>query len=402
MAVARTELSRDQARRIALQAQGFGAPRPPGKVDRRHVRKVFDRVGLIQIDSVNVMVRSQEMPLFARLGPHPRTVIPAMAADHEIFEYWCHEASLLPIDHWPMARWRMDRNSDQMWGGMRTVAKDDAAYVEAVYEEVRERGPIAVGELSDQGAKGSGMWNWSNGKKALEYLFWTGRITAKRRPADFARLYEVTEQAIPAEILARPALTEAEARREQLALAAGSLGVATARDLCDYYRLNIPKSRPFIAELVEEGRLLPVTVEGWDHPAFLHPDAHLPRWVRARSLITPFDSLVWDRARTERVFDFRYRIEIYTPKHKRVHGYYVLPFLLGDELVARVDLKADRAASTLLVQSAWAEEGTDAFEVADELAEELALLASWLGLESVTVIDQGDLAPALLAVVASR
>jgi len=397
-----TSFSNAQARRIALQAQGFGRPRPTGKVDRRHVRRVLDHVGLIQIDSVNVLVRSQEMPLFARLGPHPRTVLPAMAADRELFEYWSHEASLLPITLWPYVQWRMVVRDDASWGGMRTMARDHPAYVEAVYDEVRERGPLAVGDLSDPGVKGEGMWGWSIGKKALEYLFWCGRITATRRAGDFARMYDITERHIPPEILARPAVPEPEARRTLMEMAARHHGIGTARDLADYFRLNLPKSRPALASLVEEGVLEEVTVEGWAQPAYVHRDAHLPRWIRARSLLTPFDSLVWERDRTERLFDFRYRIEIYTPAHKRVHGYYVLPFLLGDRLVARVDLKADRAASTLLVQSAFAEPGAPTFEVAEELADELRLLGGWLGLERLRVVDRGDLAPALTAVSEGR
>jgi hypothetical protein len=390
-----TELSRSQARRIALHAQGFGSPRPAGRIDRRHVRKLFEHVGLIQIDSVNVLVRSQELPLLARLGPHPRDVLPRMAADHELFEYWCHEASLMPIAMWPLVRWHMDRGDDTMWSGMRTMARENPAYVEAVYAEVRDRGPLAVGDLSEPGAKSEGMWGWSKGKKALEYLFWTGRLTAKRRASDFARMYDVTERCIPADVLAAPALSEVDATREMLALAAGFHGVATEGDLCDYHRLNRPKARPRIAELVEDGRLVPVKVQGWSKPAFVHPDAYLPRWIRARALLSPFDSVVWERDRTERLFDFRYRVEIYTPKHKRVHGYYVLPFLLGDRLVARVDLKADRAASSLLVQAAFAEPGCITPDVADALATELAVMAGFLGLDSVTVVGRGDLSPAL-------
>lgn len=401
-AVVATELTQSQARRIALFAQGFGDPRPGARVDRRHVRRVLDRVGLIQVDSVNVLVRAQEMPLFSRLGSHRRDVLPNMTADGELFEYWCHEASLLPIELFPLIRWRMARSIEDMWRSMATLAGKEPLYIESVYDEVRDRGPLAVGDLSDPGDKSEGMWGWNKGKKALEYLFWAGRLSARRRASDFARVYDLTERIIPAEVLATPALPEPDAKRELLARAARHLGVATDRDLADYHRLNLPKARPLIADLVEDGRLVPVVVEGQKEAAYLHPDAHLPRWIRARALLSPFDSLVWERARTERVFGFRYRIEIYVPAPKRVYGYYVLPFLLGDRLVARVDLKADRAQSTLLVQSAHVEPEADPVDVAAELADELASMAGWLALERVVVVDRGDLAPELGAAVMAR
>lgn len=391
----RTAISVAQARRIALRAQGLGSPRPSGRIDRRHVRRVLDRVGLIQIDSVNVLVRSQELPLFARLGPHPRDLLPRMSADGELFEFWCHEASLLPVAMWPLMGWRMGRAEELMWAGTAAVARDDPGYVAAVLDEVRDRGPITAGELSDPGDAVPGMWGRSPGKRALEHLFWRGEVSARRRPSDFARVYDLTERMIPEAVRALPVPGEDEAVRQLLLSAARSLGVATARDLCDYHRLNIPRTRPRVAELAEEGLLLPVEVRGWDTPAYLHPEAELPRRVRARALLSPFDSLVWDRARTERIFGFRYRIGIYTPAHRREHGYYVLPFLLGDELVARVDVKADRAAGTLRVPEAHAEPGRASAEVADALATELADMARWLGLRVVEVADRGDLAPAL-------
>lgn len=399
MAASRTTLSNAQARRIALHAQGFTEDRPTGKVDRRHVRRVLDRVGLIQVDSVNVFVRSQEMPLFARLGDHPRDALWRMTADAELFECWCHEASLLPIDSWSLLGWRRALSINDMWPSTRTLEVEHPGYVAAVYDEVAERGPLAAGDLADPGVKPAGMWGRNRGKKALEHLFWSGALSARRRPSDFARVYDLTERMIPADVRARPVPSEADAKRELLALAARSLGVFTERDLCDYHRLNIPQARPRIAELIEEGRIVPAEVEGWGTRAYLHPEAHLPRWVRARALLTPFDSLVWERARTERLFDFRYRIEIYVPAHKRTHGYYVLPFLLGDRLVARVDLKADRQKSALVVHGAWAESHAPA-ETADELAAELRLMARWLGLETVAPPVKGDLAGELTASLA--
>jgi uncharacterized protein YcaQ len=401
--VARPEsLSLAQARRIALAAQGFAEPRlgAQGKrVDRRHLHRVLDRVDLVQVDSINVCVRSQEMPLFSRLGPHRRDLWhQAMAAPQEVVEYWCHEASLLPVDHWPLLQWVM--HEGEMWGSSRTIAEERPGYVEAVYEEVRDHGPLTVGQLSEPGERPAHMWGRSEGKAALEYLFGTGRITARRHPGTFARVYDTLERSIPASVLAITPPGEADACRELLRRAAAALGVATERCLADYHRLNLPRVRPLIAELVEEGTLLPVDVAGWDRTTYVHRDAVLPRWVRARALLTPFDSLVWERRRTEELFGFRYRIEIYVPPEKRVHGYYVLPFLLGDRLVARVDLKADRAGSALLVRSAFREPGTSEGEVAEALAEELELMAGWLGLDRVVVEPKGDLAPALASAVA--
>jgi uncharacterized protein len=392
-------LSAGTARRIALGAQGFADPRPTGRIDRRHGRRLFDHVGLVQIDSVNVLVRSQELPVFARLGPHPRDLLPAMLDDLELFEYWGHVASLIPVEHQPLFRWQMAAAAagDRMWPGVARLARDRPGYIEAVYEEVKERGPLRAGELSDPGPKRRDpWWSWEDGKRALEYLFWTGRISA-RRLSNFERAYDLTERILPAAVLALPTPSEAEGRRELLALAARALGVATAPDLCDYYRLNIPKSKAALAELVETGRLVPVEVEGWRRPAYLDPGARRPRRVGTRTLLSPFDSLIWERQRTQRLWDFAYRIEIYTPAPKRVFGYYVLPFLLDEALVARVDLKADRRAGVLRVRAAWAEEGvTDRERVATELAAELVALAAWLGLgDGVAVDRKGDLAPDL-------
>jgi uncharacterized protein YcaQ len=395
-----TEVSAARARRIALAAQGFDVARPSGKVDRRHVRRVFASVGLIQIDSVNVIVRSQELPLFARLGPHRRDLLSAMVDDGELFEYWGHEASLLPVEVFPLLRWRMEAAGAKAagWNGLIRLARERPDYVEAVSDEVAERGVISAGELDDPGDKSGPWWGWRHGKQALEYLFWCGRLSARRRTS-FERVYDLTERMIDPEILARPVPSEADAQKELLVRAARSQGIGTARDLADYFRINVPVARKLVAELAEEGRLVPVTVEGWRDPAFLHPEARTPRRVDARALLSPFDSLVWERARTERIFDFRYRLEIYTPAPKRVYGYYVLPFLLGDALVARVDLKADRADGVLLVRGAFAEAGHDPLGIAEPLAEELALLGGWLGLDRVVVHDHGDLAPALRAVV---
>jgi uncharacterized protein len=399
---ARETLSADQARRIALAAQGLADPRPAGRVDARHLRRVLDRVGVLQIDSVNVLIRSHYLPVFARLGPYPRDLLDRMSwgPRAELFEYWGHAASLIPLRLQPHLRWRMKRNRplDQPWWRPLLTRP---TLVDEVRELVAAKGPIGAGETGEARPNRPGqMWNWSDGKVALEYLFVTGEVATAGRP-HFERRYDLTERVIPPEVLALPTPPEADAQRELVRTAARALGVATTADLADYFRLRTEKTRPRVAELVEAGELLPVTVSGWADPAYLWAGARLPRRVAARALLSPFDSLVWERARTERLFDFRYRIEIYTPAAKRVYGYYVLPFLLGDSLVGRVDLKADRAGRRLVVRGAYAEAPAPPPEVAEELAAELALMAGWLGLDAVVVEPRGDLAPALSAAVAA-
>ena len=354
-------------------------------------------MGLIQIDAVNVLVRSQELPLFARLGPHPRTLIHEATMAGELFEYWAHEASHVRTAHHHLHRWRMA--DEHQWGGIRTLEARRPGFVDDVYQRVADGGPVVAGEFSERvGPKGP-WWDWDDAKRALEFLFWKGTLTATRRPSDFARVYDLTERVIPAEVLARPTPTEDEARKELLALAASHHGVATLGDLADYHRQKPTRCQGLVEELVEEGRLHRVEVEGWNRPAFLAPDARMPRSVRARALLSPFDPLVWNRDRTERVFGFRYRIEIYTPQAKRQYGYYVLPFLLGDTLVGRVDLKADRARRTLLVPGAFGELGVPTGPVVEALAAELTSLAGWLGLERIEVGARGDLASPLRGAV---
>ncbi len=386
-------LSNAQARRIALGAQGFAEPRPTGRVDRRHLRRVLDRMGLIQIDSVNVLVRSQELTLFARLGAHPRTLIADATGADELFEYWVHEASLMPMEDYPLFRWRMGQPI--RWPGFRRWVRDNPVYIEEVYRRVAAEGPLVAGDLKARVGKKGTWWDHDDGKRALEALFHQGRVSARRRPADFARIYDLTERVIPAEILARPAASEHEARKELLVMAARSHGIGTLPDLADYHRLTPTHCRQALAELVEEGRLVPATVREWDRPAYLHPQARRPRRIEARALLSPFDPVVWNRDRALRLFGFHYRIEIYTPPPKRQFGYFVLPFLLGDQLVGRVDLKADRARGALLVQHAWTEPGIDPDAVADELLAELHLMAPWLGLDRVEVTGRGDLGPTL-------
>jgi len=394
------EFSNAQARRLALGAQGFNDPRPAGRVDRRHLRRVVDRMGIVQIDSVNVLVRSQELPLFARLGAHPRTLIDDASRDGELFEYWVHEASHVPTADHHLYRWRMA--TPHRWGAFRRLMADRAEYVDHVHRHITDHGPIVAGELRQRQGPKEPWWDYDDGKLALEALFHEGRLTAYRRSNDFARVYDLPERVIPAEHLAVPTPPETEARKELLVRAARHHGIATFEDLTDYHRQRNPPCRPLIGELVEEGRLIETSVEGWSKPAYLHPDAVVPRRITARALLSPFDPVVWNRDRTERLFGFRYRIEIYVPAAKRQYGYYVLPFLLGDELVARVDLKADRATGRLLVQSAFGEPGIDESYVSDELAAELTAMADWLGLErGIEVMRRGDLAGALADAVSS-
>jgi uncharacterized protein YcaQ len=404
--VARRErLSAAEARRAALAAQGFAEPPLTRAPDARALRsRVLDRVGLLQIDSVNVLQRAHYLPAFSRLGSYDTAALDKLShyAPRRLFEYWGHEASLIPVELHPHLRWRMQRAHDDAWGGMRRVATDRPDLVAAVLDDIRERGPLTAAQLDHHDAprapKGP-WWDWSDVKRALEYLFWSGAVTSARR-VRFERRYDVPERVLPAAVLAAPTPPVDEAQRALLRVAARAMGVATEPDLRDYFRLPSAESKVRVAELVEAGDLLPVAVEGWSQPAYLSPDARVPRRVDARALVGPFDSLIWQRPRVERVFGFRYRIEIYVPKEKRVHGYYVLPLVLGDRLVARVDLKSDRAARALLVQAAHAEADAPP-ETAGALAAELRRLASWLELDDVVAASAGDLAPALRAALAA-
>ena len=407
-------LSAAEARRIALAAQGFDGSRREARPTRRKLLHALQRLGLLQIDSVNVLVRSHYLPLFSRLGPYDTANLDAAAyagRQRALFEYWGHQASLLPLALHPLLRWRMAR-AEQGLGLYRSLAqlgRRRRAYVDAILAEVAERGPLTASELS-QGGRGRGSWwGWSQGKAALEWLFWSGRVTTATRRR-FERVYDLSERVLPPEVLSASTPTEEDAHRSLVALAARALGVATARDVRDYFRLDAADANPRLAELVEAGELLPVSVAGWRQQAYLWAGSRVPRRVTARALLSPFDSLIWERERAERLFGMRYRIEIYTPAARRVHGYYVLPFLLGERIVARVDLKSDRKNGLLLVQAAHpedgvppgvtAEQGVAEQEVAAELAAELRSLAGWLGLAGVVVAGRGDLAGPLGAALA--
>jgi uncharacterized protein YcaQ len=275
-------------------------------------------------------------------------------------------------------------------------------FVEHVLERIAVDGPLASGDLNERVGKKGQWWDWDDGKVALEHLFWKGEVTATRRTTDFARLYDLTERVVPAEVLARPAPTEREARKELLLLAARHHGVGTMTDLTDYHRQKNEPCKPLLQELLDEGRLLPVTVDGWNRPAFLHPDVKLPRRITACALLSPFDPVCWFRDRSERLFGFHYRIEIYTPAPKRIFGYYVLPILWGDSLVGRLDMKADRQAGVLRVQGAFAEPGVPRDDIAHDVAAELRSMAGWLGLDDVDVAHRGDLAPMLHGYITTR
>ncbi len=395
------KLSLAAARRIALAAQGFAEGRPAGAINQGHLRRVLHRVALHQIDSVNVLSRAHYLPLFSRLGAYPRELLDraAWGRPRRMFEYWAHEASLLPLDLHPLLRWRMERalRGGGMWTRMRAYAGERRAEAEAVLARIREEGPLAASDF-ERRTGGAGWWAWSDAKTALEWLFWAGLVTTATRRSSFERVYDLPERVLPADILALPTPSKEDAHRALLERSARALGIATAADLRDYFRLKPQQAAPRIGELVETGILIPAAVEGWRQQAYVHAEARRPRRVDATALLVPFDPLVWERARTERLFGMRYRIEIYTPAEKRVHGYYVLPFLCGDTLAARVDLKADRQAGLLRVQSASAEPAAHP-QTAERLSAELKLMARWLGLERVLVAGRGDLAGPLARLV---
>jgi hypothetical protein len=400
-------LAAGQARRAALAAQGFAEPRPSGPVARRRLGRLTDRLRLLQLDSVNVAVRAHYMPVFSRLGPYPRALLDEAAwAPHSarrprmLVEHWAHEACLLPAADWPL----LDSGAKRAgwWRNYRELVERESILVDEVLAAVKEFGPIGAGKLElmlggparAEGRRGGSWWNRSEVKRICEWLFGSGQLTTGTR-VNFQRHYDLPERVLPPEVLAAPAPEPDEAGRRLVLHAATALGVATEPELRDYYRLGPDACRRAVTELVDAGHLEPVEVAGWRTPGYRVPGARVPRKVQARALLCPFDPLIWERARTERLFGFRYRIEIYTPAHKREYGYYVFPFLLDDALVARVDLKADRAAGVLRVPGAFVEPGAPVPRVADELAEELRVMAGWLGLDDVVVGERGDLAAAL-------
>ncbi|MGV2497478.1 winged helix-turn-helix domain-containing protein [Pelagerythrobacter aerophilus] len=381
-------LSLEDARRIVLAAQGFGACRPerPG---RAHVRRTLERLGLFQIDSVNVLSRAHYLPAFSRLGSYDRTLLERDAwgakRQRRVFEYWAHEASLLPLDLHPLLRWRMARaeRGEIGYRGLKRFAAEQRPEAQAVLNRITAEGPMTAADF-ENGSSKSGWWEWSHTKHALEWLFWSGKITTATRRGSFARVYDLSERVLPKATLDLPTPDAATAQRALIERSARALGVATAADLRDYYRLKPEEADHAIASEADEGTLVPVRVEGWKQKAWMHRAARMPRHVHASSLLAPFDPLVWERSRTERLFGFRYRIEIYVPAHKRIHGYYVLPFLMDEALVARVDLKADRQASVLRAHRVTLEPGAPS-DTMLRLTAELDRMAAWLELDDVRI-----------------
>ncbi|TDD86458.1 winged helix-turn-helix domain-containing protein [Saccharopolyspora karakumensis] len=402
-------ISNDTARRTALAAQGFADPRPRGAVTRRHLQRALSRTKLLQLDSVNVAVRAHYMPLFSRLGAYPAELVDTAAWSRTarqprmLVEYWAHEASLIPVEDWPLLRWRMREYGGAWRKRSRELLEQNPELVNDVLNAVKELGPIGAGRLERElgGGERQGRgpwWNRTDTKRVCELLFAMGELTTGTRRG-FERLYDLPERVLPADVLAHEP-EDSEAVRALVERSAEALGIGTETDLRDYYRLAPDQSKQAVAELVEDGVLEPVVVHGWRQPAYRHAEARAPRKVAGRALLCPFDPLIWERSRAERIFGFRYRIEIYVPEPKRQYGYYVFPFLLDGELVARVDLKADRAAGVLRVPGAFLEPGRDAAPVAPELAATLREMATWLGLDDVVVGERGDLIAPLNAELA--
>ncbi|MFF0814126.1 winged helix-turn-helix domain-containing protein [Rhodococcus sp. NPDC003318] len=400
------EMTAASARRTAVAAQGFGGRRSTGAATRARVVGAVGRTGLLQLDSVSVAVRAHYMPVFSRIGGYDRDLLDAAAWRHTaakpraLVEYWAHEAALIPIEDWPLMRWRMRRYAHGRWAGEKRVLERNPTLGRDVLAVIAEVGATSAGEVErhleiESGGRRGPWWGRSDVKVVCEQLFAAGELSVGRRVA-FTRHYDLAERVLPADLLSTD-IGEDDAIRELVRRAGRALGVATASDLRDYYRLAAAETRPALADLVDSGDLQPVTVRGWDEPAYLAADARTPRRPAGTALLSPFDPLVFCRPRTERIFGFRYRIEIYTPAHKRVHGYYVFPFLHDGDLVARVDLKADRAADALRVPGAFVEGGADAGAVAEALAVELRSMANWLGLSDVVVGERGDLAAKLAA-----
>lgn len=396
-----------QARRIALAAQGFGRCRDDAAPVRRDLSRLIDKLGVLQIDSVNVLARAHTLPGFSRLGSYDVSDLATLSYDgrrRQLFEYWGHEASLLPVKYHPLFRWRMARAAagTGLYTGLARFGREQRSLIDTVRREIAQRGPISAAELSHDHKGAGGWWGWSHGKSALEWLFWAGEVTTASRRGAFERVYDVTERVLPQSVMAMPTPPAPDAIRELVRISATALGVASERCLRDYFRLETGDARTSISELVESGELLPVTLEGWEKPAYLWHKARLPRTLEARALLAPFDPLIWQRERAENLFGVRIRLEIYTPAHKRQYGYYVLPFLLGDTIVARLDLKADRQCSTLRVQAAHAEQGVAIDRIVEPLAAELQLMAGWLGLDKIMVQDHGALSARLADVIAGQ
>jgi uncharacterized protein len=395
-------LSRASARRIALAAQGFGLRRAERRVGIRDVQAVINRVAQFQIDSINVVTRAHYMPIFSRLGPYDVRLLERAAYQppRRLFEYWGHAASLIDVNLQPELRFRSQSGFRDVWAAVERIARQNSGLVDIVRDEVAARGPISARELEyeEERTRDNWGWNWSSVKTVMEWLFYLGEITSAWRNSQFERVYDLPERVFPSDVLQRPTPSPEDSVRELVRRAAQALGVASELCLRDYFRTRSTMTKVAIADLVDVGELVPVTVPGWDtRPTYLWHEARRPRRIEARAVLSPFDSLIFERNRLERLFDFYYRIEIYVPGPKRIHGYYVYPFLLGEEFVARVDLKADRSRGVLRVNAAWIEPKQDRDFVAAELRAELEVMAQWLGLSDVQILPRGDLATPLIA-----
>ena len=394
-------LSREQARRIALHAQGFGAKDRVTPVNRGHLRRLVRRMHIVQLDSVPVIIRTQYMPAFSRLGPYDPSLFDDIAYRHDDwFEAFVHEASLVPVQDEPLFRFMKERaRQGQTWGGLVKLAEDEGSYIDDVLQEVRDRGPLKASELSDPRPREGQWWgSRSIGTMALDYLFRIGAVGI-RRVGNFEKEFDLLERIVPAHVLSQQAPSEQDALKELLVRSAAALGVATGPALTDYFRLPKRAVKPLFADLVEDGKLVICDVPGTSRETYLHPDTVVPRSMQARALLSPFDPIVWFRERASWLFDFDYRIEIYVPKPKRTFGYYVLPFLLGDEIVGRCDLKTDRSNGALRLLGAFAEPGIDEDAIAADLAEELQQLAAMVGVDRVSVDCSGRLADGVTSAI---
>ena len=397
--MAKSSLSIAEARRLALAAQGFGGERSENPSNWLAQSREITRLHLLQIDSVNVLTRSHYLPLYSRLGNYDRASLDKRTLHIKgrmMFECWAHEASLVPLELHPLMRWRMNRalKGESIYDAMSRFSKDEKAYLKQVVAFVKSHGPTAQSDLPDKSKGAGGWWGWSKGKLALETLFAQGLLTTAKRES-FERFYDLTERVIPSEILALKTPSERETFLQLIDLAGQALGFGTEFDLRDYFRLPVAETKKAIADAVEAGILLPIMVENWKAQSFLHAKAKIPRKIETSALVSPFDPICWDRDRAERLFNFHYRIELYTPGPKRKFGYYVLPFLHGTGFAGRVCLKADREAGILLANRSHIEEGRDPEEIASALAKELSLMARWMGLSGVQIGKVGNLADAL-------
>lgn len=383
-------LSLKQVRRLALAAQGFSGRQPPAIIKASHVARLIQRLGVLQIDSVNALVRSHYLPLYSRLGNYAPTLLDQAAwsegRHRTLFEYWGHEASLLPVELYPLMRWRMQRaaRGEGIYQQMARFGREQQTVIAQVLQMVRERGALGAGSISTRQERAGPWWDWSAEKHALEWLFAAGEVTVAGRRG-FERLYDLPERVLPSAVLDHPELAEADAQRGLLLHAVKALGVGTEKDIRDYFRQDPAPAKVAIAELLEAGAIQVVQVESWKQPAYALPELKIPRMVEASALLSPFDSLIWERARTERLFDFRYRLEIYTPQAKRVYGYYVLPFLYNEHIAARIDLRAERAPGRLAVHAVHEEEKGLDEEGMHALAINLRRLADWLGLPQIQI-----------------